>query len=92
MCYLLRHLTALVQTLTSIFHLISWDVEEHVPVGSLYTLSFTFISLETDEEQAECVVSETKGTEHELILWLPDDGKCGSVCPVAFRGKKKDLM
>lgn len=57
-------------------------------MGSCYILGFTFSSLEADEKLAY-VVSESKGIEHEVIFWLSDGDKCGSVCPAVFRGKKK---
>lgn len=62
------------------------DISQRTP---FVTPPSIFISSKANKEAALYVVSESKGTEHELTLGLPDDGNDGSVCPAASGDEEK---
>lgn len=61
---------------------------QHFPTGPFSNVSSIFISSEANKKPVY-VVSESRGTEHKLILGLLDDGNDGSVCPTAFEEGKR---
>lgn len=60
-------------------------------MGSFCNPLSIFVSSKANKEAALYVVSESKGTEHELTLGLLDDGNDESVCPAASGDKKKGI-
>lgn len=85
-----RYPRAFQPSLTFIFHLIQYPGMRRKL--SQWSAATSFPSHGSQPEETLFVDSEAKGTEHEAILTLPDDGRCGSVCPAPFRGEEGDLM